>query len=161
MSAPGLGRVKTPTFNLRVEIPSRFRKFENQKCLRPPLREDDRENNSAHSWLVHVFTQPGSLAEAATSLRHVRSTPRKQTQFGHRLRSGPCRFCCKSRHTDGAGRLMPFVEAVRCHPLDCAGRLTLDFTDACNVTQSTQGRVVVAGRPTWQACEGSAQSLPT
>jgi|SRR6266403_4393318 IS30 family transposase len=23
-------------------------------------REDDRENNSAHSWLVHVFTQPGS-----------------------------------------------------------------------------------------------------
>src|SRR2546427_12824420 len=71
------------------------------------------------------------------------------------------RFCCKSRHTDGAGRLMPFVEAVRCHPLDCAGRLTLDFTDACNVTQSTQGRVAVAGRPTWQACGGSAQTLPT
>src|SRR5436189_1819640 len=46
--------------------------------------------------------------------------------------SAPGRFCCKSRHTDGAGRLMPFVEAVRCHPLDCAGRLTLDFTDACN-----------------------------
>src|SRR5258705_8398408 len=42
---------------------SRFRKFENQKCLRPPLREDDRENNSAHSWLVHVFTQPGSKPE--------------------------------------------------------------------------------------------------
>jgi hypothetical protein len=60
MSGMGLGRVKTPTFNLRVEIPSRFRKFENQKCLRPLLREDDRENNSAHSWLVHVFTQPGS-----------------------------------------------------------------------------------------------------
>ncbi len=35
MSPLGLGRVKTPTFNLRVEIPSRFRKFENQKCLRP------------------------------------------------------------------------------------------------------------------------------
>jgi hypothetical protein len=59
MSQMGLGRVKTPTFNLRVEIPSRFRKFENQKYLRPLLREDDRENNSAHSWLVHVFTQPG------------------------------------------------------------------------------------------------------
>jgi len=29
MSQLGLGRVKTPTFNLRVEIPSRFRKFEN------------------------------------------------------------------------------------------------------------------------------------
>src|SRR6266478_5921866 len=62
-SVLGLGRVKTPMFNLRVEIPSRFRKFENQKCLRPPLREDDRENNSAHSWLVHVFTQPGSKPE--------------------------------------------------------------------------------------------------
>src|SRR5258706_2960835 len=63
MSPLGLGRVKTPTFNLRVEIPSRFRKFENQKCLRPLLREDDREHNSAHSWLVQVFTQPGSKAE--------------------------------------------------------------------------------------------------
>src|SRR6266403_4952388 len=63
VSEMGLGRVKTPTFNLRVEIPSRFRKFESQKCLRPLLREDDRENNSAHSWLVHVFTQPGSKAE--------------------------------------------------------------------------------------------------
>jgi len=55
MSELGLGCVKTPTFNLRVEIPSRFRKFESQKCLRPPLREDDRENNSAYSWLVHLF----------------------------------------------------------------------------------------------------------
>src|SRR5258705_14019144 len=63
MSGSGLGRVKTPTFYLRVETPSRFRKFENQKCLRPLLREDDRENNSAHSWLLHVFTQPGSKPE--------------------------------------------------------------------------------------------------
>jgi hypothetical protein len=62
-SAMGLGRVKTPTCNLRVEIPSRFRQLENQKYLRPLLGEDDRENNSAHSWLVHVFTQPGSKAE--------------------------------------------------------------------------------------------------
>src|ERR1700738_161295 len=60
MSVAGLGRVKTPTFNLRVEIPSRFRQFENQRCLRPLLREDDRENNSAHFWRVHVFAQPGS-----------------------------------------------------------------------------------------------------
>jgi hypothetical protein len=71
MSQLGLGRVKTPTFNLRVEIPSRFRKFENQKCLRPLLREDDRENNSAHSWLVHVFTQPGSLADMTGWLRKL------------------------------------------------------------------------------------------
>src|SRR6267142_1139999 len=75
MSVEGLGRVKTPTFNLRVEIPSRFRKFENQKCLRPLLREDDRENNSAHSWLVHVFTQPGSIATEMTHPRYVRFTP--------------------------------------------------------------------------------------
>ena len=66
-SAAGLGCVKTPTFNLRVEIPSRFRKFENQKCLRPLLREDDRENNSALAWLVHVFTQPGSETEVDLS----------------------------------------------------------------------------------------------
>src|SRR5229473_7600540 len=83
-SALGLGRVKTPMFNLRVEIPSRFRKFENQKCLRPPLREDDRENNSAHSWLVHVFTQPGSKADLGVRRRNVRfhlvvSTGRRNT----------------------------------------------------------------------------------
>src|SRR6476619_3764764 len=75
MSALGLGCVKTPTFNLRVEIPSRNRKFENKKCLRPLLREDDRENNSAHSWLVHVFTQPGSNAEVGARSRHVRYPP--------------------------------------------------------------------------------------
>jgi hypothetical protein len=75
MSPLGLGRVKTPTFNLRVEIPSRFRKFENQKCLRPLLREDDRENNSAHSWLLHVFTQPGSIASFRGCANDFRTTP--------------------------------------------------------------------------------------
>src|SRR6266481_7420918 len=85
MSDMGLGRVKTPMFNLRVEIPSRFRKFENQKCLRPLLREDDRENNSAHSWLVHVFTQPGSFASILACPRHVRS--------GGNLGSAGGRFC--------------------------------------------------------------------
>src|SRR5437879_12041935 len=30
-SAVGLGRVKTPAFNQRIEIPSRCRQFENQK----------------------------------------------------------------------------------------------------------------------------------
>src|SRR6266403_5157077 len=74
-SARGLGRVKTPTFNLRVETPSRFRKFENQKCLRLLLREDDRENNSAHSWLVHVFTQPGSKADLTAPKSNFRFTP--------------------------------------------------------------------------------------
>src|SRR5712664_970690 len=62
-SAMGLGCVKTPVCDPRVEILSRFRQLENQKYLRPLLGEDDRENNSAHSRLVHVFTQPGSKAE--------------------------------------------------------------------------------------------------
>src|SRR5258705_9537675 len=79
MSAKGLGRVKTPTFNLRVETSSRFRKFENQKCLRPLLREDDRENNSAHSWLVHVFTQPGSKTDFDTRNHQVRFAPQERT----------------------------------------------------------------------------------
>jgi len=63
MSLMGLGRVKTPTCNLRVEIQSRFRQLENQKYLWPLLGEDDRESNSAHSCLVHVFTQPGSFSD--------------------------------------------------------------------------------------------------
>src|SRR5437667_5661420 len=86
MSALGLGRVKTPIFNLRVEIPSRFRKFENQKCLRPPLREDDRENNSAHSWLVHVFKQPGSKAALTAPKSNFRFTP----ESGLRSDIAPC-----------------------------------------------------------------------
>src|ERR1700693_2669474 len=97
--------------------------------------------------------------------------PLSQTQ---NLRSSACRycdteasmsvagrFCCKSRHTGGAGRLMPYVEAVRCHPLDCAGDLRSTLLTLATLTQRTKGRSVVAGRPTWQACGGSAQSLPT
>src|ERR1035437_4886067 len=75
MSVSGLGCVKTPASNLRVEIPSRFRQFENQKCLRPLLGEDDRENNSAHSRLGLVFTQPGSIATEMGRPRYVRSAP--------------------------------------------------------------------------------------
>jgi len=41
------------------------------------------------------------------------------------------RFCCRNRHTDGAGLLEPFFEGFRCHPQLC-GRFTLDFTEACN-----------------------------
>src|SRR6478672_8580257 len=93
MSVQGLGRVKTPTFNLRVEIPSRFRKFENQKCLRPLLREDDRENNSAHSWLLHVFTQPGSKAALTGPKSDFRSTP----ESGLKSDIEPCPFRAKPR----------------------------------------------------------------
>src|ERR1035437_10624621 len=63
MSLMGPGCVKTPNFNLRVEISSRFLRFENQKCWQPLSGEDNRENNSAHSWLMHVFTQPRSKAD--------------------------------------------------------------------------------------------------
>ena len=68
MSELGLGCVKTPASNLRVEIPSRFRQFENQKSLRPLLGEDDRVNNSAHSRLGLVFTQPGSNSDLGPRL---------------------------------------------------------------------------------------------
>src|SRR5712671_962895 len=106
MSGLGLGRVKTPTFNLRVEIPPRFRKFENQKCLRPLLREDDRENNSAHSWLLHVFTQPGSKPEVTPLKRQVRSTSQKRTSSGDSRMS----VSCQSRPTCAAVR--PSIRAV-------------------------------------------------
>src|ERR1019366_5921392 len=97
MSPSRLGCVKTPASNLRVEIPSRFRQFENQKCLRPLLGEDDRENNSAHSRLGLVFTQPGSIATEMGGPRYVRSAPDgdqrmdiarglKRARLGHRRR---------------------------------------------------------------------------
>src|SRR5258708_8023526 len=89
MSVNGMGRVKTPTFNLRVEIPSRFRKFENQKCLRPLLREDDRENNSAHSWLLHVFTQPGQKAKYSLRAHIVRFAP--ESGLKSDIAAGPVR----------------------------------------------------------------------
>jgi hypothetical protein len=34
------------------------------------------------SWLVHIFTQPGSNPEVAALARHVRSTPQEQTSSG-------------------------------------------------------------------------------
>jgi hypothetical protein len=102
MSVVGLGCVKTPTFNLRVEIPSRFRKFENQKCLRPLLREDDRENNSAHSRLVHVFTQPGSIATKTLRPRYVCS-PADSDRRAHMAR-GP-KSANSGNQNVGRGRL--------------------------------------------------------
>jgi hypothetical protein len=52
-------------------------------------------------------------------------------------------------------------EAAYCHPLDSAGDLRSTLLTLATLTQRTKGRTVVAGRPTWQACGGSAQSLPT
>ncbi len=52
-------------------------------------------------------------------------------------------------------------ETIDCHPLDCAGDLRATLLTLATLTQRTKGRTVVAGRPTWQAYGGSAQSLPT
>ena len=80
------------------------------------------------------------------------------------LRTGHVRFVPillqKSAYTR-CGTAGAFFEAIHCHPRDCAGDFTLGFTDACNATQRTKRRTVAAGRPTWQACGDSAQSLPT
>src|SRR5712671_2053934 len=90
MSGLGLGRVKTPTFNLRVEIPSRFRKFENQKCLRPLLREDDRENNSAH-FLARARFNAARVKSCPDSPKgRLPLYPRKRTQLGHHAMSEKC-----------------------------------------------------------------------
>src|SRR5207253_2536499 len=59
----------------------------------------------------------GSKHGNETSTWHVRGPlliAYRTQQLGHYSMSVLRRFCCKSRHTDGAGRLMPFVEAVRC-----------------------------------------------
>ena len=48
-----------------------------------------------------------------------------------------------------------FFEAVRCRLLDSAGDLRSTLLTLAAVTQRTQGRLVVAGRSAWQACEGS------
>jgi len=84
--ALGLGRVKTPVCDLRVEILSRFRQLKNQKYLRTLLGEDDRENNSAHSRLVHVFTQPGSKTEIAPRNSDFRSSINSRHSPTQRLR---------------------------------------------------------------------------
>src|SRR5258708_4412796 len=96
MSETGLGCVKTPASNLRVEIPSRFRQSENQKCLRPLLGEGDRENNSAHSWLRLVFTQPGSQADIAQTTRSQRTSPTGP--------AGPSVHAIRVRKTSGRHR---------------------------------------------------------
>jgi hypothetical protein len=99
-SALGLGRVKTPTFDLRVEIPSRFRQVEKQLCLRPLLREDDRENNSAHSWLVHVFTQPGSKADMSAVRLDVPFASHERTFANAVVMSAKCQKRTSARLFD-------------------------------------------------------------
>src|SRR5216684_5258603 len=63
MSGPGPGCVKTPTSNFRVEILSRLRWIGKELLCQSSPKEEKGENNSAHSLLAHVFTQPQSLTD--------------------------------------------------------------------------------------------------
>jgi hypothetical protein len=60
MSPLGPNCVKTPRTNFRVERLSRLRRKRKEPLWHVPSKEEKRENNSAHSPRVHVFTQPGS-----------------------------------------------------------------------------------------------------
>jgi hypothetical protein len=59
------------------------------------------------------------------------------------------------------GKAGAFFEAIHCHPLDGEGDLRSTLLALATFTQHTKGRLAVAGRRAWQACGGSAQSLPT
>ena len=61
-SACGLGCVKTPKFNLPIEISSRLHQSKEQMRWRSLSGVDDRENNSAPFSRAHVFTQPRPIA---------------------------------------------------------------------------------------------------
>jgi hypothetical protein len=92
-----------------------------------------------------MFSAVHPTTDIAKILRHVRFVPILLQKSAYRRRG-----------TAGA-----FFEAIDCHPLDCAGDLRSTLLTLATLTQRTKGRTVVAGRPTWQACGGSAQSLPT
>ena len=47
----------TPQKEEMLEKEGAFVNLKTKKRLRPLLGQDDRENNSAHFWLVYVFTQ--------------------------------------------------------------------------------------------------------
>src|SRR6266699_2319907 len=78
--------VKTPTSGLRVESLSRLRQIRKEPLWQSPSKEEKRENNSAHSLLVHVFTQPGSKAALTAPKSNFRFTPKS----GPRSDIAPC-----------------------------------------------------------------------
>jgi hypothetical protein len=57
------GCVKTPTANLRVEIFVSITLNGKRTALAVAVEGGKGENNSAHSLLAHVFTQPGPIAD--------------------------------------------------------------------------------------------------
>jgi len=86
MSAIGLGCVKTPKSDLRVELSSRFRQFKSQQRCRLLLAEDNRENNSAPPSRAHVFTQPRPFATFSAVQRYVSLETWRLTQTDRLLR---------------------------------------------------------------------------
>src|SRR5260370_24316338 len=68
----GVGRVKTATFNLGVETPSRFRKFENQKCLRPAMVKN-RSIGASTSCLLHPTKQTSTVGTVTSEKCHQRT----------------------------------------------------------------------------------------
>src|SRR6476620_6411927 len=72
MSVNDPGCVKTPTSNLSVESLSRLYSIRKEPLWQSPSKEEKRENNSAHSLLVHVFTQPGPKSDFVTARPDVR-----------------------------------------------------------------------------------------
>jgi hypothetical protein len=47
---------------LHLELPSRFRRFENEQCKQLPSREDNKENDSTLFLPMRLFTQAGPEA---------------------------------------------------------------------------------------------------
>ena len=93
----------------------------------------------------HMFSGLPPTTDIERPRRHVRSVPILLQKSAYRRR----------------GTVDAIFDAVRCHPLDCAGDLRSTLLTLATLTQRTKGRTAVAGRPAWQACGGSAQSLPT
>src|SRR6266851_3873672 len=78
MSVHDSGCVKTPTSNLRVESLSRLRRITKEPLWQSRSKEEKRENNSAHSLLVRVFTHPGPKGDIGVrkSVRQRRERPK-------------------------------------------------------------------------------------
>src|SRR6476620_7382115 len=93
MSVNDPGCVKTPTSNLSVESLSRLYSIRKEPLWQSPSKEEKRENNSAHSLLVHVFTQPGSKADFVTARPDVRFAAHN----GLKSDIAPCPRCAKRR----------------------------------------------------------------